>query len=369
MQVIVLGMHRSGTSTVTRLINMMGAHVGSAEELIGSNHENPKGFWERRDVIDANEALLAEAGCNWYTLGQWHHNDCETPAHFASQALQAQCQNVVNELNFYHHWVMKDPRLCHTLPFWLPLLKNPVLIIVYRYPLEIAQSLKKRNDFMFQHSLAIQEYATVGMLNAARKLPHFFVRYSELMEDPIYVTRRIYDFLFMRGGALLELPKDEDVVSFVEPSLYRSKTDVKLNDVMTPYQIAINRYLATSSLPEGVLEVSFGARELIDLRVPQERLQENLESTSEVLSRAMETVNLQEARIVDLVTQIEKLTHRQQHLQRTYEMQLRVNRELQDMNHELGKAAAELEMIKQTRVWKLRNMLVGNKHHPEIVEQ
>lgn len=361
LQVIVLGMHRSGTSAVTRLINMMGAHVGTEAELIGSNHENPKGFWERRDVIELNDALLAEAGCNWYSLGNWSHNGADEPE-FANPQLREKCQSIINDLNIYRNWVIKDPRLCHTLPYWMPLLKNPVLISVYRYPLEIAQSLKNRNHFPFQHSLALQEFATVGMLNASRKFPCFFVKFSELMEDPIYVTKRIYDFLFMRGGALLELPKDEAVTEFVDTSLYRSRVELDVNQVMTPHQIALNKMLANSIVPPEPIDISFGAREIINSSLNLVKLQESIDTTGEVLSRAMDSVRAQEVRIEELLEQIEKLTHRQQHLQRTYEMQLRVNRELQEQNHALGKLAAELERIKQSRYYKIRSLLVRDLH-------
>ena len=50
MQLLVLGMHRSGTSSVTRLLNMAGAYFGPEGIATDPNDENPKGFWERRDV-------------------------------------------------------------------------------------------------------------------------------------------------------------------------------------------------------------------------------------------------------------------------------------------------------------------------------
>ena len=47
-QLIVLGMHRSGTSGITRLLNLAGAYFGPADIATEPNEENPKGFWERR---------------------------------------------------------------------------------------------------------------------------------------------------------------------------------------------------------------------------------------------------------------------------------------------------------------------------------
>ena len=61
MQIIVLGMHRAGTSAVTRLINLMGAYLGPEEQLLPATPDNPKGYWERIDVLQLHEWLLGKA--------------------------------------------------------------------------------------------------------------------------------------------------------------------------------------------------------------------------------------------------------------------------------------------------------------------
>ena len=65
MQFVVLGMHRSGTSMMTRLLNLSGAYFGKDKESTGANLENPKGFWERRDVRNLNDYILHSLGCDW----------------------------------------------------------------------------------------------------------------------------------------------------------------------------------------------------------------------------------------------------------------------------------------------------------------
>ncbi|MFP4076343.1 MAG: hypothetical protein ACLFTD_07640 [Halochromatium sp.] len=59
MQLIVLGMQRSGTSAVTRLINMMGGYIGGEGVFLGAHPSNPKGHWERQDVMHFNDELFA----------------------------------------------------------------------------------------------------------------------------------------------------------------------------------------------------------------------------------------------------------------------------------------------------------------------
>ena len=58
----MLGMHRSGTSVATRLMNLLGIDLGAEEHLLGPRPDNPKGFWEYEPIVDLNEEILATAG-------------------------------------------------------------------------------------------------------------------------------------------------------------------------------------------------------------------------------------------------------------------------------------------------------------------
>ena len=71
MQLIVLGMHRSGTSSVTRLLNLAGAYFGPEGIATDPNAENPKGFWERRDVRAVCDGLLHGGGYDWWRIADF----------------------------------------------------------------------------------------------------------------------------------------------------------------------------------------------------------------------------------------------------------------------------------------------------------
>ena len=64
MQFLVLGMHRSGTSALARVLGLMGCHVGSDDELAPGDRANPKGYWERKDVWALDERMLQDIGLN-----------------------------------------------------------------------------------------------------------------------------------------------------------------------------------------------------------------------------------------------------------------------------------------------------------------
>src|SRR5512146_569597 len=64
--ILVLGMHRSGTSAVARVLNLCGASLGG--ELLPAKEDNERGFWENRAILALHERFLAEVGSSWHDL-------------------------------------------------------------------------------------------------------------------------------------------------------------------------------------------------------------------------------------------------------------------------------------------------------------
>src|SRR5260221_10300477 len=83
-QIIVFGMHRSGTSLITRLINLLGAYVGAPDVMLPPSPDNPGGYWERWDVVAVNDALLATRGCTWDRVDEW--NSCRPSSRLSKHA-------------------------------------------------------------------------------------------------------------------------------------------------------------------------------------------------------------------------------------------------------------------------------------------
>ncbi|QIB66325.1 hypothetical protein [Kineobactrum salinum] len=65
--VVILGMHRSGTSMVAGELVAAGLYAGAAEELLDAQEDNPVGFWERQDVVALNDQMLETAGGSWFS--------------------------------------------------------------------------------------------------------------------------------------------------------------------------------------------------------------------------------------------------------------------------------------------------------------
>ena len=80
--ICVLGMHRSGTSVATRVLNLLGVFLGAGDNLLSAGPDNPKGFWEYQPIVDLNVEILERLG------GKWHEPPAfpagwETAAEFA----------------------------------------------------------------------------------------------------------------------------------------------------------------------------------------------------------------------------------------------------------------------------------------------
>ena len=189
---LVLGMHRSGTSALTRMINLLGASVPS--QLMPPSEDNPGGYWESQPLARFNNQLLQSAGCRW-------NDDAAIPAEWFSDTARAADHTAA--LRLFEDSVagapvvvFKDPRLCRLLPFWLEVLRDagrqPHAVLLLRDPLEVVRSLQARQHHEPSRPAAIAaesrglllwlRYVLDAELHS-RGLPRAVLRYDELLND------------------------------------------------------------------------------------------------------------------------------------------------------------------------------------------
>jgi len=142
--ILVLGMHRSGTSALTGMLGLLGASL--PRETMPPAADNPRGYWESPRLARFNNRLLLSAGT------RWNDERVIPAAWFAEPAREADraeaVQLLATEFPGDDTFVCKDPRLCRLLPFWLPTFAaagiEPYAVLVFRDPIEIARSLAAR---------------------------------------------------------------------------------------------------------------------------------------------------------------------------------------------------------------------------------
>ena len=176
--IAILGMHRSGTSMVAGALASAGVHVGEPEALLARQEDNPHGFWERRDVVALNDEILASAGASWYNPSR-----CQGQTHTRANHSTG-IRSVLAQLPTDRSWLIKDPRLAVTWPQWQQALADAVVVFVYRDPVAVAVSLRRRNGFPLALGFALWEYYNQSALTALQGRDAVCVSFESIAADP-----------------------------------------------------------------------------------------------------------------------------------------------------------------------------------------
>jgi hypothetical protein len=215
-QVVVLGMHRSGTSALTGALALTGLHAGSDDDFPFADAANPRGYWEHLDVWAIDETLVRLVGRQWHDVTVADLARVPEPA---QEELSARARRLIAGLDTHGPWMMKDPRHCVLLPFWLPLLSHPVAIVVYRDPLAVARSLAARDDLSPAASMAVWERYNAGALAASATIPRIVVAQHDLVERPLATIGAVVAALRDAGVHGLVLPDADALRGCIDPSL------------------------------------------------------------------------------------------------------------------------------------------------------
>jgi hypothetical protein len=215
--IFVLGMHRSGTSAVTRLVSLLGPHTPPEHDLVQPTAKNPKGYWESEALVNFNERVLAavgsDIGCPLVLPSGWQRDP-------RLDALRSDAPSEVRSIFPVAPWVWKDPRHCLVFSFWHDALDvKPVVVLVNRHPLEITASAQRlRSDQGKVYGLALWErYLRQGLAQVAG-LPVLVARYETVLSDPLAWSERAYAFL-TRAGVPVHEPREDEVAAFIDVEL------------------------------------------------------------------------------------------------------------------------------------------------------
>lgn len=189
--VMVLGMHRSGTSALTRVFNLLGCDL--PQTLIGADRTNEPGHWEAAPVARLNDSLLESAGSRWDDWTEVNPDWFASPRaeEFREKALEV----LEAEFGKSRIFVLKDPRICRLAPFWLDVLRDagiqPIVVIPTRNPRDVASSLQARNDFEPGFSNLLWLRHVLEAERATRDVPRCFTGYDDLLANWALVVEQI----------------------------------------------------------------------------------------------------------------------------------------------------------------------------------
>ncbi|MBO0905832.1 sulfotransferase family 2 domain-containing protein [Jiella sonneratiae] len=188
--IIVVGMHRSGTSALAGALRFAG--LQHSPDLMPAAADNPDGFFEPLPVVRMNERMLNLAGAAWNKVPFWMHW-----ANFARADFGRWCAETFAETaeKVWHDTfqalegdvVCKDPRLALTLPVWLKAAEAngfaPKVLLVHRPSIAIMASLARRNRMEFEGAADLVADYWEAMLHHAPADARV-VGYDAFREDP-----------------------------------------------------------------------------------------------------------------------------------------------------------------------------------------
>jgi GT2 family glycosyltransferase/glycosyltransferase involved in cell wall biosynthesis len=187
---LIIGMHRAGTSALARVCSLRGAAL--PRDVLPANRGNLSGYWEPRGVTELNERILDCFDSAW--------NDpfaataslalSEVPSRFGEEARRVLEDEYAGERLF----VLKDPRCTLLHEFWREAIQSAGIdartVVMMRPCEEVVESLVRR-DGSHPASAALL-YSAYGLQAAdAARYAASFVTYRQLVDDWRAATARI----------------------------------------------------------------------------------------------------------------------------------------------------------------------------------
>ncbi len=190
--VVVLGAHRSGTSSIARSLQILGVELG--ERLMAPTPGvNEKGFYEDIDLNRINIELLRELDQDWHTLTLVSpaalQDERIDPLRIQASALLKSRISKADVFGF------KDPRICRLLPFWQHIFKelqlNASYVISIRNPISVANSMQRIHGLPPEKTHYLWLEHVLPSIQLTKCYPRVVVDYDRMLADPEKQVRRI----------------------------------------------------------------------------------------------------------------------------------------------------------------------------------
>ena len=196
---IVLGMHRSGTSALTWLLGQMGAAL--PRDPMEAAAENAKGYWESVGLVAADDRLLRAARSSWFDPRALELS--RVPAPLLAERLGAIRAALAAGWGQASLMAIKDPRLCRFVDCFADLLREagiaPRAVLMLRPAAEVAASLFRRDGTTSAYSHLLWLRHMLDAERDSRALPRAVVSYDQLLSGWRDVAARIAPLMGKEG--------------------------------------------------------------------------------------------------------------------------------------------------------------------------
>ena len=238
--ILIIGMHRSGTSMITNLLGDSGLFLGDASKLIGVNpdylSDNPKGYWEFKPAIELSEKVLTKLGGTWNRPPEDIGSFVFEKEKFEEEITYA--REIFSSFgDAQAPWGWKDPRNSLLIDFWKLVFPELKLLVCLRNPIEVAFSLSKRAiaHINFTEGLRLWELYNKVIMQKIEQYPSLVTHYESYFYAPYEESARVGKFIGLDKRP--EFQK-QDIQNIIDPKLYRGivPSISKLDDLV-PFEI------------------------------------------------------------------------------------------------------------------------------------
>ncbi len=227
--IFVLGMGRSGTSAMARVLSLCGARL--PEPLLGASESNLPGHWEPIDAININNAFLRRYAASWYDPTLRLQGDVVFPAQ-EKEAFIEQIRAFIERSGVGPLLVIKEPWIVALAGFWFEAARRAAMtakvVIPIRHPDQIAASLAARDGLSAELSAVLWLKYSLLAERSSRELPRVFVEYANLLGDWRKEIGRVAERLAVDLSGADEVAIDR----FLDPNLHRQRSCGKPHNML-----------------------------------------------------------------------------------------------------------------------------------------
>lgn len=178
--IVVLGMHRSGTSLTAQIINEIGIPViGKQGILANGDQYNPQGYWETSELVTINQRVLLSLGSEWDNVPRFSPQWWEK---WELNGLRKRARGFVEHIT-QDKGTWKDPRMSLTYPFWAPILPKHRFVVCVRNPLNVSLSLERRDNMPMLDALNLWMVYTAHAIRHSYQENPLIVFYDDLVSE------------------------------------------------------------------------------------------------------------------------------------------------------------------------------------------
>ena len=223
--ILVAGMHRSGTSALTRVLNIVGCDLPGV--LVTPKGNNERGFWESRAIFELNQEIFASAGSTWDDWRPFEHEWYASPV---AEEFRERAQELLQgEFGSSRLFVLKDPRICRLLRFWIEAVEafgaRPLVVVPIRSPVDVALSLEARDGIDPSVGCLIWLRNVLETESASRGMIRAWSRYEQLLSDAQTLVATLGTDLGISWPRRLSPRTEIEIDEFLSPALRHHRSD------------------------------------------------------------------------------------------------------------------------------------------------